>query len=1479
MVSQNPFTRTLCNIVLLYEHNYYGIFDEILKMKNYTFIGIGASAGGLHAFEELIPLLPINEHFVYIIAQHLDAHKESALSEILSHYTTMPIAEITQGCLFLPNHIYIIPAGFNLIFKNKNLILQTIETYPRTATPSIDKLFTSLASYKHDNCVGIVLSGTGHDGTKGLEEIKKSGGITIAQEPKEADFSSMPQSAIESENIDYILTTEQIAKSIPSLIFTKNNALVPTEEALNSPLNTIKKLLLEKESLDINKYKHETIMRRIQKRMDTLNMPTIEEYLFYITTHHDELHTLYQKILVSVTDFFRDKKAFESLKEQLFIYLEDKPQDYELRLWSIACATGEEAYSFAILVAQISQELNKKFNLHIFATDIDEAALAKARKGSYPSDSLKNIDASIVKEYFVKSHNSYKIIESIRKTIVFTNHNILNDPPFINQDFISCRNFLIYILPSVQQSIFQLCNYSLKDNGILFLGSSESVLISSKYFTALDGESKIYKKEKLKTQLQLSPHYFSQHLKGKNPLNPQTKGEETDKSIEKQIAEKVFDFFAPNCVLIDKEYSIIYKKGSLPFINLSDGFVSLNLINNIDKTLRYDIQIIIKNAFASKTMQESHFIELQLSDKEQNFIKIIAHPFEVVNASLMVLLYFQELSTADIQFHTTTLKNDSFMLENLTTQLKQVQADNYALSNELLLNKENMQLLNEELQSSNEELQSSNEELETSNEELQSSNEELHLSINNEQRTQEKLSDILNATQDGIIGLDLEGKHTFVNEAAVQLLGFSYDELIGTNAHRLWHHTKADGSHYPISDCLLHNGLMQGTRTKIKDLFWKKDGSSLEVEVFQSPIIHNNNITGAVLSFHDITQENILKKELLHQHSLAEHYLNIAGTLVMQLDIYGNIVIINEEGCKLLGLKKSQALGKNFIDNFVPSEIRNQVKDVFHSVVSGDYKMSSYYKNPIIDAHKQEHMMSWINHFIKDSEGNIIGLITSGTDITQTEKLSAQLQKQEELYKLTFEEADIGIAHVSLDGRWVDTNEYMSTLLGYTKQEFQNMHVAELTYTDDTNTDKKMIQKLLTGDTSSYHIEKRYLHKNGNIVWVNVSVVLLEDNLLQPMYFLKIIRDITQLKLLMYEVEKEKNRFQKIIEFVPTPILIYSGTGQVISINKIFKEMTGYSQKELSNIKTFIHKLFPDEDANTLFKLQEYYNNPIIKEVQEQTLTTKSSQKRAVILNAVALNEAQEKQDQIYIIAMIDMTDMQEKDELMIAQSRQAVMGEMLSMIAHQWRQPLSVISMVANNLQANIELEEKITNESLANLIATISTQTAYLSHTVDDFRNFFKPDTKKEDINIQEVLQKIKSLIMKSLDNNNIRLELSIIQNINIVTYPNQLIQVLINIINNAKDALIEKKPSDAFIKIDLIEENDELILSICDNGGGIKASVKNKLGQAYVSSKSKNGTGLGLYMSMIIVNKHLDGRLYWESDEKGACFYVALPLEYVD
>ncbi len=1323
-------------------------------MTDEVYIGIATSAGGLEALTEIVHDLPQKADYVYIIAQHTNPDKPSALVELLSAKSKLPVLEASRQCDFKPNHIYIIPPSYNLIYQDHALTLQKVKIASHHPIPSADLLFKALSLYKRDKAVAVVLTGMGHDGSKGILSIKEHGGTVIAQLPSSAKHPSMPQSAVNTNMVDYQLSLKDIALHLRSIISMRSDL---QSSSYPTSFRDIANLLYSYKHLDIFKYKSEMINRRINKRILMLNLKDMDEYTLYIKKNPAEIDLLHQEILIHVTSFFRDKDAFLKLKEKLEEYLKDKPQNYNIRIWSIGCSSGEEAYTLAILIDMIKQQTGKNIKSQIFATDIDDRALDKARTALYSQDEIKEIPDSILNEYFTKTNSDYRVKDLIKEQIIFTHHDILSDPPFIDQDLISLRNVLIYIEPNTQKEIFALCYNALKTNGILFLGLWEATLVEVKYFKLIDVDTKIYQKKILQNPPKLSVHYFNKHKKLNKEISLAKINNDKLTNIKKIVSKKMFDFFQPDFIILDEDYSIIYKKGDLPFIKMSDGFISLNILDNIHKELRYDLQNILQHTSNEKISQQTGFIEIKLDAEKTVLVRIIAFILNPKDRTLNFLLYFQQIDVNEIEFFIdNSIKNDNTLIcTNLNLKLKKAKEEYDALQQQSVLYKENMQLLNEELQSSNEELQSQAEELETSNEELKSSNKELQnlntklaSTLEQNKKLKENLSLILNSTQDAIIGLDINGNHTFVNDAAVSLLGFTRSELIGKNAHALWHHTKADGSIYPFKECTQHRNLKKGVTYIGKDLYWRKDGTSIRVSVIQTPIKQDNKIVGAVLSFHDITDKEILQK---------------------------------------------------------------------------------------------------------------------------------QLHAQEEIYKITVDRADIGIAHIGLDGVLIDSNPYLTLLLGYSQQELRHLSTADVTVAEDLDKEMKMVQQLLSKERQEYRIQKRFITKSKKIIWAEVSGTVVYDDHDKPLYLLKTIRDITEIKLLFLRLQDSQKMLKDIVDSIPVFIVVYNEDGKILMINKKFEELSGLSTSNTKTLSDFSSALIQtkEEQKQTLeFYYSAFKNKKTI--LTERTITPKHGTKTTILSYLTSLSVKDKEGKRLAISTNIDITQKIKNEEIMISQSRQAAMGDMLSMIAHQWRQPLGVIAMSANNIHAMLDLQESIKPKVLRDFIATIDNQTQYLSKTVDDFREFFKPDKHKEAVLLDTIFQKLNTLVGKALQYNDIFLTLPKQSDIKIKTYQNQLIQVLLNIVNNAKDAIKERNPAKRNIVIALKTSKDKVNISICDSGGGIDKEVISKLTQPYVTTKGKNGTGLGLYMSEIIVTRHLDGNISWRNENGGACFEIELDRE---
>jgi len=1317
-------------------------------MKEVNYIGIGASAGGLTVLQDLLSNIPVPSHSIYIIAQHLSSQRESLLSDILAKYTDLDVIKAVDGTELLVGKIYVIPPNMTLSQTKNSQLIVTYSENTNAPQPSVDDIFTFLAQFSGAKTIGVLLSGSGHDGVKGLKAICDVDGITLVQSPDEAEFKSMPQSAIDANVVHESLSLHGIAK-----IITELDSVSDDETALEA----IHILLMNYNGFDIHKYKENTVLRRMHKRMLLLQMDTFKAYTKYVIKNHKELQLLYEDILIGVTSFFRDKEAFGILSEQISALIDKSKNKKELRIWVTACSTGEEAYSIAIMLSEIIEKSNKNLTINIFASDIDDISLKKARKGVYTESELKNIDPNLQEKYFIQKNNDFEVTQSLRDIIVFTHHDLLNEPPFIKMDLITCRNALIYFTHPTQKEIFTMFHYALKSHGILFLGISEALPHSMNYFTLLNSKWKIYEKEPSIKPPKLAPRFYKMLSSANAPQSAiDTLKQTPATSIEKQLSESIYKLIVPSCVIVNRHDDMIYTKGKIPYLEFSEGFSSLNIFKNLHPSLLLEIRYTLEKSRKTNLKTLSKFIELQNIFDKNVFVRITATPFLYQNNDNLTLLYFQEYSIDEIIFDTqrSNLPKESDLVNSLQIQVSQMKEQLHALQNELDNSNENMQMINEELQSSNEELQSSNEELETSNEELQATNEELNETYHHIDILKQKYSTILESSVDAIVEIDLQERHTFLNKVALEMFGYKSEELMGKVAHSIWHHTKANGDVFEPNECPIKNVIKTGESVRGEDIYWRKDGSSFEVEYSSSPIIKNSKIVGAVLFFHNISEKKALERAIKHEQFLIKHYFDSTEAIIVVLDKKGNIQLLNQKGAMILGVDINKIIGKNWFENFIDKSLKNEVQLFFKSIMNSNIDSITSYTNEIISKKGKKHLVYWTSTPFVDENNKTIGVIATGIDISKENELKTKLQEEEQKYALMFNNANIGIKLIDLDGKFLDVNHKACEILGYTKEELLEMKFHDITYNKDLDSELAFIKKLLQNKISFYEMQKRFIHKNGSKMWVNLFTALIKDKNNQAKYFVSVMQDITVLK-------------------------------------------------------------------ETTKKLHE-------------------------------------------------------KEEMMIAQSRQAAMGDMISMIAHQWRQPISIISMEANNLQADLELKNSISNETMAHLAKTISIQTQHLSKTIDDFRNFFKPNKEMQKTTINEIFDNVKSLIQRSLENNSISLEINIDENHQILTYKNELVQVLINLILNAKDAIDEKDFLSGKISIKVRKKENTISIKVCDNGIGISSELLEKLGEPYISSKGKNGTGLGLYMSKVIVTKHLQGSLSWKNISDGACFSIIVPLK---
>ena len=713
---------------------------KIRSSNLFPVVGIGASAGGLDAFKRLLKAIPVDSGMAYILVQHLDPAHESILADLLQKVTKIPIQEITDNIHVSPDHIYIIPS--NKLLTATDGILQLSPRLPRNQkNMPIDLFFTSLAEVHQHQAIGIVLSGTGTDGTLGLKAIKEHGGITVAQQPTSAAYDGMPQSAIDTNVADYILSPEAMPEQLRLLNDLRNhhNDIDHTPSA-EEGFRQILSLLHIRRGVDFTHYKQTTIRRRLARRIAMSMKENISEYLVYLKENKTEQDYLYQDLLIPVTQFFRDPDIFEKLSETVIpLIAKNKFANEPIRIWIAGCSTGEEAYSIVMCLHEYLGEKAEVTPIQVFATDISEIAITKARTGTYKKGEVNGVSASRLQRFFTKTDNKYRLHKAIRDTCIFACHNYLKDPPFAKMDMISCRNSLIYVEPILQKKALTTFHYALKDKGVLLLGKSETTGPAAELYNVFDNQAKIYTRKAIPGKFNhLIPDRKEEVFKGF--AYGSTRNESTKDDFQKNADDIILSRYAPAGVIVNDQLEIVQFRGATGrWLEPSPGKPDLNVLKMAKEGLSFELRNALHKAKSTQAVFVKHDIPFQLAAIEY-LVTIEVIPLLNTIEPHFLILFKDTVISEEQPLAADTIKQskERARTQALQKELAQVREDMRNISEVQQASNEELQSANEELLSGSEELQSLNEELETSKEEIQTSNEELiivnqELSDRNEQ--------------------------------------------------------------------------------------------------------------------------------------------------------------------------------------------------------------------------------------------------------------------------------------------------------------------------------------------------------------------------------------------------------------------------------------------------------------------------------------------------------------------------------------------------------------------------------------------------------------------------------------------------------------------------------------------------------------------------------------------------------------------------
>jgi two-component system, chemotaxis family, CheB/CheR fusion protein len=695
-------------------------------------VGIGASAGGLEAIESFFSAMRPDSGLAFVVIQHLSPDYKSLMVEILSKRTRMKVVRAENGMLVEPDHVYLITPKNNLTIFHGRLMLHEHDSNKGINLP-IDVFLKSLAEDQAEKAVGIVLSGTGSDGMRGVRAIKEAGGFVLVQDEESAKFDGMPRSAISTGLADFVMPPEEMPEQLikfashPMGFSDDYTEKMVTDE---DSLNRIFALLREKHKVDFTYYKMSTVLRRIKRRMTVNGIDSPPDYARYMETSTREVTSLYKELLIGVTSFFRDREAFDLLEGKILPDLLSRKANQEARLWVAGCSTGEEAYTLAMLCKEIMDKLKVSVDLKIFATDVDEEAIARAGNGIYPESIAADLSPMLLGKYFLRKDDKYQIVRSIREMVVFAQHNILKDPPFTNIELISCRNLLIYLQPVLQVKALEFFNFSLNASGILFLGSSESIGEMMEFFDPLDHKWKIFKSRGRKKHPRMLDDYEVRRTRRDHQrtfaAGHHKRHFELDRTLERFL-EALHTDLIPVSVIVNEQLEILHLVGDISrFFKVPTGAFTTSITRMAHKELSVPLSTGLQRVFQSRENINYSNIILRIDEEKVNInLRIILLPEKRGQDSLAAVLISINERRVEVKGDEVTQNFD--IAEESEQRI-------YDLEQELQFTRENLQATIEELETSNEELQATNEELLASNEELQSTNEELQ-SVNEELHT------------------------------------------------------------------------------------------------------------------------------------------------------------------------------------------------------------------------------------------------------------------------------------------------------------------------------------------------------------------------------------------------------------------------------------------------------------------------------------------------------------------------------------------------------------------------------------------------------------------------------------------------------------------------------------------------------------------------------------------------------------------------
>ena len=1456
-----------------------------------TVVGIGASAGGLEALRTFVASLPAQTNMAYIIAQHLSPKHESMLVQLLSRETALPVEQIRDGMAIRPNTIAIAPANANLIVEDGLLRLTEPEDRP-IPKPSVDAFFRSLADEFGDHAIAVVLSGTGSDGSHGVRSIKAAGGFTLAQAPESAKYDGMPRTAIETGCVDLIMPPERIAGELQRIAEMSGRTLLIQPEEQQAPVfDRITRLVHQQTGLDLAAYKEKTIQRRLRRRMAARHMTTLDDYLALLEAEPHEVQQFCQDVLISVTSFFRDAEAFAALQKQLEVMLRKRRPGDDIRIWVPGCATGEEAYSLAILLCEMLGASVGDYRIQIFATDLDDTALTVARRGLYNATSLAELQQETVNRYFEPAGDQYKISKALREMLVFARQNLLHDPPFLRLDMISCRNLLIYFNNDAQRRLFELFHYAINPGGLLFLGKSENVTRHEHLFAPLDSRWKLFQHRGNRSPRAAPPYRSGTITTRDDP--PAVAPPRPQPSAYDRMVRATLEHYAPPGLLVDDELVIQHILGDTSrYLRIPHGEPDFSVRNLVRHELRIDLAALVTRVKKHGESVRSRLIDLPDLDER---LRVSVHPVTgELNQELLYLISFDhQASVQEIRTRETdaadagTSESAEQQIADLEDELATTREHLQTVIEELETTNEELQSSNEELQSANEELQSSNEELETTNEELQSTNEEL-TTVNDElsSKTDElnasytDLANVQDSLTDPLVVVDEKLRIKFCNPACDQIFAGG-DELEGHPILDL--ELRLTVPRFPER---LQRVLQKGEQIEIQlsqSMHTSEEGgepNGSAVQRFyllrmQPYLDQDEGIRGVVITFLDNTRIKRAEREARESERRLHAIINRSPVITTVKDRQGRYVIANNAFESLLGLQPGAAIGRTDAE-IMPASLAAQ---------NAEWERAAWRTDAITEQEKTIEIAGQSYTFLierfplLDEDGHAYALCTKALDITARRRSEAEIRLQSKALDASVNGIAISDARQP-DLPMVYVNPAFQRMTGYHPDDVIGTNCRFLQGPDTEPKAVATIRMAVRDGTTARSLLLNY-RADGTPFWNSLSIAPVHDDQGDITHFVGIQEDVTKQVRSDRALRENEERLSTAQDYAAVASFEWhtgnASLGAPAQLNKLFGIMPP-GQKLTSN--PLLRRVHAGDRRPLLRAARQ-----CLREHREMDIEFRvngdDGLQRWLQIRADAERDPQGHPIRLLGLVM-DISRRKDVENALLsarveAEQANRAKSEFLSHMSHELRTPLNAILGFGQLLESD---PDEPLSETQVDNVQHILRAGWHLLDLISEVLDLARIESGRLNVeyqptNIRVVVDDSMRTVAPMADERGITLEQDVQFDGEFMSDTTRLTQILLNLLTNA----VKYNRDQGHVRLAVWEAEQRLHLAVSDNGIGISDADRdglfesfNRLGQ---EGGRIQGTGIGLVLVQRLL-RLLGGDIQVDSTPgEGSTFTISLPF----